>query len=74
MSLITTNHVIKFSKATLMLFFSFFGLLVMYSNITDYATNYEYLSHILSMDTVDASSRYSRRAITSPYSSTGFTG
>jgi predicted small integral membrane protein len=56
-----------------MLFFSFFGLLVMYSNITDYTTNYEYLSHILSMDTIDASSRYSER-LPPPYSSTGFTG
>ena len=63
---ITTNQVIKFSKATLMLFVSFFGLLVMYSNITDYATNYEYLSHILSMDTTHASFRYSERAIASP--------
>lgn len=73
MNQITTNHVIKFSKATLMLFVSFFGLLVMYSNITDYATNYEYLSHILSMDTTQASSRYSERS-SRPCSSIEFTG
>ncbi|KAB0501725.1 DUF2165 domain-containing protein [Pseudomonas moorei] len=66
MNQITTNHAIKFSKATLMLFVSFFGLLVIYSNITDYAANYEYLSHILSMDTTHEGFRYRDRAITSP--------
>lgn len=49
-----------------MLFISFFGLLVMYSNFADYATNYEYLAHILSMDTTRDSLKYSHRAITSP--------
>lgn len=73
MNQITTNHVIKFSKATLMLFVSFFGLLVMYGNITDYATNYEYLSHILSMDTTQAGSRYSERS-SRPCSSIEFIG
>ncbi|MDR6606840.1 DUF2165 domain-containing protein [Pseudomonas synxantha] len=65
MSQLTTSQVIRFSKATLMLFISFFGLLMLYSNFTDYATNYEYLAHILSMDTTSDSQKYSYRAITS---------
>jgi len=63
---LTTNQLIKISKVALMLFFSLFGLLMMYSNFTDYSTNYEYLSHILSMDTTAGNDKYSYRAITSP--------
>jgi predicted small integral membrane protein len=37
----------------------------MYSNFTDYTTNYENISHILSMETTDDDGRYSYRAITS---------
>ena len=66
MNQLTTNQLIKISKVALMLFFSLFGLLMMYSNFTDYSTNYEYLSHILSMDTTAGNDKYSYRAITSP--------
>lgn len=48
-----------------MLFTSFFGVLMLYSNFTDYPTNYEYIAHILSMDTTREGSRYRYRAITS---------
>jgi predicted small integral membrane protein len=48
-----------------MLFVSFFGLLMMYSNITDYGSNYEYVAHVLSMDTTQATT-CSDRAIISP--------
>jgi predicted small integral membrane protein len=63
---ITTDKLIRTSKATLMLFFCIFGLLMMHSNFTDYTANHEYVSHILSMDTIDDAGRYSHRAITSP--------
>jgi predicted small integral membrane protein len=49
-----------------MIYISFFGLLVMYNNFTDYASNYEYVSHILSMDTTRDNLKLSDRAITSP--------
>jgi predicted small integral membrane protein len=49
-----------------MAYISFFGLLVMYSNFTDYATNYEYVGHVLSMDTTRENLNLSYRAITSP--------
>ncbi|CAI8994869.1 DUF2165 domain-containing protein [Pseudomonas sp. IT-P74] len=66
MNTFTTSQLIRFSKVTLMLFISFFGLLMLYSNLTDYSTNYEYLAHILSMDTTNGRQKYSYRAITSP--------
>ncbi|MCP1499745.1 putative small integral membrane protein [Pseudomonas migulae] len=66
MNHLTINQTIKISKATLMLFISFFGLLMLYSNFTDYPTNYEYIAHILSMDTTREGARYSYRAVTSP--------
>ncbi|MBD9566277.1 DUF2165 family protein [Pseudomonas sp. PDM09] len=66
MNHLTTDQIIRISKATLMLFISFFGLLVMYSNFTDYPSNYEYVAHVLSMDTTSNNLKYSYRAITSP--------
>ncbi|MCP1443535.1 putative small integral membrane protein [Pseudomonas sp. GGS8] len=62
----TTDKIIRISKIVLMAYISFFGLLVMYSNFTDYATNYEYVAHVLSMDTTHNNERTSYRAITSP--------
>jgi predicted small integral membrane protein len=49
-----------------MTYISFFGLMVMYSNFTDYPSNYEYVGHILSMDTTRENLNLSYRAITSP--------
>lgn len=65
MNYLTTAQTIRISKAALMLFVSIFGLMVMYSNFTDYPSNYQYLSHVLSMDTVEGAN-YQYRAITSP--------
>jgi len=63
---ITTDKIIRYSKVILMTYISFFGLLVMYSNFTDYASNYEYVGHVLSMDTTRENLNLSYRAITSP--------
>ncbi|MHC8291990.1 DUF2165 family protein [Pseudomonas sp. LB3P58] len=66
MNNITTDKIIRYSKVILMTYISFFGLLVMYSNFTDYASNYEYVGHVLSMDTTRENLNLSYRAITSP--------
>ncbi|MEO6678983.1 MAG: DUF2165 domain-containing protein [Pseudomonas sp.] len=66
MNTLTTDQIIRYSKALLMASFSFFGLLVMISNFTDYPSNYEYVSHILSMDTTRDNPNTNYRAITSP--------
>ncbi|MDR8366554.1 DUF2165 family protein [Pseudomonas sp. JL3] len=63
---LNTDQIIRISKTALMFFVSLFGLLMMYSNFTDYATNYEYVGHVLSMDTTRENLKYSNRAVTSP--------
>jgi len=63
---LTTDQLIRYSKVILMAFFSFFGLLVMCSNFTDYSSNYEYVAHVLSMDTTRENPNTDYRAITSP--------
>jgi len=63
---LTTDKTIRYCKFSLMAYISFFGLLVMYSNFTDYSSNYEYVGHILSMDTTRENLNLSYRAITSP--------
>ena len=66
MNNLTTDKLIRYSKVILMTYISFFGLMVMYSNFTDYPSNYEYVGHILSMDTTRENLNLSYRAITSP--------
>ena len=66
MNNLSIDQTIRFSKATLMLFMTLFGLLINYNNFADYSTNYEFLAHILSMDTTLVDPKYAFRAITSP--------
>jgi predicted small integral membrane protein len=49
-----------------MSFVGFFGLLLIFSNLTDYSSNLEYVGHVLSMDTVSENNTRRYRAITSP--------
>ena len=60
------DKIIRYSKFLLMTYISLFGLLVLFSNLTDYSSNYEYVAHILSMDTTRENLSLSYRAITSP--------
>lgn len=66
MNTLTVDKLIRYSKVILMAYISFFGLLVLYSNLTDYSSNYEYVAHILSMDTTLANPNIRYRAIESP--------
>ncbi|MBT9266641.1 DUF2165 domain-containing protein [Pseudomonas sp. MG-9] len=66
MNNLNIQKLIRYSKVTLMAYISFFGLLVMYSNFTDYASNYTYVGHILSMDTTQTNPNIRYRAIESP--------
>ena len=43
-----------------------FATVVAFGNITDYGTNFAFVQHVLSMDTVFARSTITYRAITSP--------
>ncbi|MHA3734894.1 DUF2165 family protein [Pseudomonas sp. Eth.TT006] len=60
-----TQKLIRYSKIILMAYISVFGLLVVFSNFTDYASNYEYVGHVLSMDTTLANPNIRYRAIES---------
>ena len=58
--------IIRLSKIALVAAIAFFATLVAFGNITDYDTNFAFVQHVLSMDTIfpDATIKY--RAITSP--------
>ncbi len=62
----TTACLIRRSKLALVLMAGGFGLLVVFSNVTDYVSNYEYVGHVLSMDTTRPNEALRYRAITSP--------
>ncbi|WP_085685833.1 MULTISPECIES: DUF2165 family protein [unclassified Pseudomonas] len=66
MNIKNTDQLIRYSKIYLMACFSLFGLLVMFHNVTDYNSNYEYVAHILSMDTTRINENIRYRAIESP--------
>ena len=63
---ITTGGLIRRSKLLIVLFVSFFGMLVVFGNLTDYSTNFQYVQHTLSMDTTNQNSSLMYRSITMP--------
>lgn len=65
MRVITTACLIRQSKVLIALMAGIFGLIIVFSNLTDYSTNHDYIAHILSMDTTRGNSSRLYRAITS---------
>lgn len=63
---ITAGGLIRRSKLLIVLFVGFFGILVVFGNLTDYSSNFQYVQHILSMDTTDKNSSLMYRSITLP--------
>lgn len=63
---ITTGGLIRRSKLLIVLFVCFFGILVVFGNLTDYSTNFENVQHVLSMDTTNKNSSLMYRSITLP--------
>jgi predicted small integral membrane protein len=57
---------VRAAKVLLVLMIGVFSLLVGLDNIIDYGTNYAFVQHVMSMDTVFPSSTLTWRAITSP--------
>jgi len=57
---------VRAAKILLVLLIGLFSLLVGLDNIIDYGTNYAFVQHVMSMDTVFPSSTLTWRAITSP--------
>lgn len=57
---------IRAAKAALVAAIALFASLVAFGNLTDYDTNFAFVQHVLSMDTIYPSSTIKYRAITDP--------
>jgi predicted small integral membrane protein len=57
---------IRAAKVALVAAMALFASLVVFGNATDYDTNFAFVEHVLSMDTIFPSSTIKYRAITSP--------
>lgn len=59
--------IVRLSKTSFVLAIAFFATLVSFGNITDYGSNFEFVKHVLLMDTIfpDATIKY--RAIEAPW-------
>lgn len=64
----TTPKIIRLSKALIVLTVGLLALVVVFGNVTDYFTNFQFVKHVLSMDNVDkvAENTIAYRAISSP--------
>jgi predicted small integral membrane protein len=60
------RDVIKISKAVLILSTALFFTLVVFGNLTDYNSNYQFVQHVLSMDTTFEGNNLMWRAIDNP--------
>ena len=58
--------VVRASKCALVAAIALFATLVTFGNLTDYGTNFEFVQHVLSMDTLFPGTTITWRAITSP--------
>jgi predicted small integral membrane protein len=57
---------IRVAKVVLVAAIALFASLVAFGNVTDYGTNFVFVQHVLSMDTIFPSSTIKYRAITAP--------
>ncbi|MCX7302007.1 MAG: DUF2165 domain-containing protein [Rhodobacterales bacterium] len=57
---------IRYCKIVMVLGLASFGFLVTFNNITDYNSNFEFVKHVLSMDTTFPDNAAMYRSITSP--------
>src|SRR5882672_12695895 len=57
---------IRAAKAALVAAVALFATLVAFGNLTDYNTNFAFVQHVLSMDTIFSFSTIKYRAITDP--------
>jgi predicted small integral membrane protein len=57
---------IRIAKIVMVAAIAFFATLVAFGNLTDYGTNFAFVQHVLSMDSIFPGSTITWRAITSP--------
>ena len=60
-----TNQIIRLIKILLSSFLSIYAFLIFYGNVSDFDSNFEFVKHVLSMDSIFEGSVLSSRAITS---------
>ena len=56
-------RIIRLSKTAMVAAIAFFATLTAFGNITDYDTNWAFVQHVLSMDTIDPAAKIKYRAI-----------
>ncbi|WP_274426564.1 DUF2165 family protein [Chelativorans sp. YIM 93263] len=56
----------RYAKVLMTLALAAFAFMVTFNNITDYGSNFEFVKHVLSMDTTFPSNKAMYRAITTP--------
>jgi predicted small integral membrane protein len=61
-----TMIAIRFAKVAMVAAIALFATLVAFGNLTDYGTNFAFVQHVLSMDTIFPDSKIGYRAITGP--------
>ncbi|UVM55105.1 DUF2165 domain-containing protein [Pseudomonas sp. B21-012] len=66
METFSTHGLIRLGKILLTAFIGIFGALVVFGNLTDYASNFVFVQHTLSMDTTFPGNALLYRSITSP--------
>lgn len=62
----TTSSLIRLAQAAVAAFFGLYVAVVAFGNITDYHTNFLFVKHVMSMDTIFENSDLTYRAVTSP--------
>lgn len=67
MQSVTTALMIRFSKIIMALSFGGFAAVVVFGNVTDYNSNFNFVTHVLSMDTTYPGNTIMYRAITTPW-------
>lgn len=58
--------IVRLAKIAMTAALAAFAFIVTYDNIVDYGTNYEFVKHVLSMDTTFPGNKLTHRAITEP--------
>lgn len=61
-----TSKLLRWTQSLFVIFFGFYPLLVAFGNVTDYNSNFQFVRHVLMMDTTFPGNALMYRAITSP--------
>jgi predicted small integral membrane protein len=59
-------RIVRISKIAMTAALAAFAFIVTYNNLVDYGSNYEFVKHVLSMDTTFPGNKLTGRAITNP--------